>query len=146
MNTFICVYGQPEFVNVCFWFVPPSMRGKERSADYQDKLAKVSFCFQSLHLKHKHTFVFVVQPLYHLWFVCFVNNHEHHYFHAVYFLPLTVPIHFTLLLTGSSSHQGADDEKRYYDGWVPTFGKQGQLFPHGCGVSTGLPERHGFLS
>lgn len=78
--------------------------------------------------------------------MCFVKNHGHHYFHAVNFPPLTVPIHFTLLLTGSSSHQGADDEKRYFDGWVSTFGKQGQLFPHGCGVSTGLPERHGFLS
>uniref|UniRef100_A0A8B9KGZ0 Cysteine sulfinic acid decarboxylase n=1 Tax=Astyanax mexicanus TaxID=7994 RepID=A0A8B9KGZ0_ASTMX len=33
---------QPQFVNVCFWFIPPSLRGKENSADYQDKLAKVA--------------------------------------------------------------------------------------------------------
>lgn len=34
---------QPDFVNVCFWFIPPSMRGKEENADYWGKLAKVSF-------------------------------------------------------------------------------------------------------
>uniref|UniRef100_A0A8B9RDE3 Cysteine sulfinic acid decarboxylase n=1 Tax=Astyanax mexicanus TaxID=7994 RepID=A0A8B9RDE3_ASTMX len=33
---------EPQFVNVCFWFIPPSLRGKENSADYQDKLAKVA--------------------------------------------------------------------------------------------------------
>lgn len=33
---------QPEFVNVCFWFVPPSLRGKKGSPDYHEKLAKVS--------------------------------------------------------------------------------------------------------
>uniref|UniRef100_A0A3Q1FH04 Cysteine sulfinic acid decarboxylase n=1 Tax=Acanthochromis polyacanthus TaxID=80966 RepID=A0A3Q1FH04_9TELE len=32
----------PEFVNVCFWFIPPSLRGKEGNADYQDRLAKVA--------------------------------------------------------------------------------------------------------
>ncbi|XP_047427309.1 cysteine sulfinic acid decarboxylase isoform X2 [Mugil cephalus] len=32
----------PEFVNVCFWYIPPSLRGKEGSADYQDRLAKVA--------------------------------------------------------------------------------------------------------
>lgn len=38
----ICLCGQPEFVNVCFWFIPPSLRGKEGTEDYQEKLAKVS--------------------------------------------------------------------------------------------------------
>lgn len=32
---------QPEFVNVCFWFVPPSLRGKQGSPDYAERLAKV---------------------------------------------------------------------------------------------------------
>uniref|UniRef100_A0A8C1ULI4 Cysteine sulfinic acid decarboxylase n=1 Tax=Cyprinus carpio TaxID=7962 RepID=A0A8C1ULI4_CYPCA len=30
------------FVNVCFWFIPPSLRGKENSADYQESLSKVA--------------------------------------------------------------------------------------------------------
>nr|ALX34911.1 cysteine sulfinate decarboxylase [Paralichthys olivaceus] len=34
--------GQPEFVNVCFWYIPPSLRGKEGDSDYQDRLAKVA--------------------------------------------------------------------------------------------------------
>lgn len=34
---------QPEFVNVCFWFVPPSLRGKQESPDYSERLAKVGF-------------------------------------------------------------------------------------------------------
>lgn len=50
------------------------------------------------------------------------------------------------LVTGGSSHQRAHDEKRQHDGRIPTFRKQSQLFPHGCPVSTGFPERHGFLS
>ncbi|TSL61204.1 Cysteine sulfinic acid decarboxylase [Bagarius yarrelli] len=33
---------EPQFVNVCFWFVPPSLRGKENDTNYQDKLAKVA--------------------------------------------------------------------------------------------------------
>lgn len=32
---------QPEFVNVCFWFVPPSLRGKQDSPDYHERLSKV---------------------------------------------------------------------------------------------------------
>uniref|UniRef100_A0A9J7YE14 Cysteine sulfinic acid decarboxylase n=1 Tax=Cyprinus carpio carpio TaxID=630221 RepID=A0A9J7YE14_CYPCA len=30
------------FVNVCFWFIPPSLRGKENSPDYQERLSKVA--------------------------------------------------------------------------------------------------------
>uniref|UniRef100_A0A8C1I2U4 Cysteine sulfinic acid decarboxylase n=1 Tax=Cyprinus carpio carpio TaxID=630221 RepID=A0A8C1I2U4_CYPCA len=30
------------FVNVCFWFIPPSLRRKENSADYQESLSKVA--------------------------------------------------------------------------------------------------------
>ncbi|XP_051856660.1 cysteine sulfinic acid decarboxylase isoform X2 [Antechinus flavipes] len=33
---------EPEFVNVCFWYVPPSLRGQKDSADYCMKLAKVA--------------------------------------------------------------------------------------------------------
>ncbi|KAL6483516.1 hypothetical protein MHYP_G00083880 [Metynnis hypsauchen] len=33
---------EPQFVNVCFWFIPPSLRGKENSTGYQEKLAKVA--------------------------------------------------------------------------------------------------------
>lgn len=33
---------KPDFVNVCFWYVPPSLRGKEETAGYWDKLAKVA--------------------------------------------------------------------------------------------------------
>ncbi|XP_047187196.1 cysteine sulfinic acid decarboxylase isoform X4 [Scophthalmus maximus] len=33
---------EPEFVNVCFWYIPPSLRGKEGNADYQERLAKVA--------------------------------------------------------------------------------------------------------
>lgn len=33
---------KPQYVNVCFWFIPPSLRGKEKDAHYQDKLSKVA--------------------------------------------------------------------------------------------------------
>uniref|UniRef100_A0A4W2HS86 Cysteine sulfinic acid decarboxylase n=1 Tax=Bos indicus x Bos taurus TaxID=30522 RepID=A0A4W2HS86_BOBOX len=33
---------EPEFVNVCFWFVPPSLRGKKGSPDYSERLSKVA--------------------------------------------------------------------------------------------------------
>ncbi|XP_029422085.1 cysteine sulfinic acid decarboxylase isoform X2 [Nannospalax galili] len=33
---------EPEFVNVCFWFVPPSLRGKEKSPDYSERLSRVA--------------------------------------------------------------------------------------------------------
>ncbi|NXG52258.1 CSAD decarboxylase, partial [Psilopogon haemacephalus] len=32
---------EPEFINLCFWFVPPSLRGKEGSPDYWSRLGKV---------------------------------------------------------------------------------------------------------
>ncbi|XP_052605004.1 cysteine sulfinic acid decarboxylase isoform X1 [Peromyscus californicus insignis] len=32
---------EPEFVNVCFWFVPPSLRGKKESPDYSQRLSQV---------------------------------------------------------------------------------------------------------
>uniref|UniRef100_A0A8P0TER0 Cysteine sulfinic acid decarboxylase n=2 Tax=Canis lupus familiaris TaxID=9615 RepID=A0A8P0TER0_CANLF len=33
---------EPEFVNVCFWFVPPSLRGRQKCPDYSERLAKVA--------------------------------------------------------------------------------------------------------
>ncbi|NWS65283.1 CSAD decarboxylase, partial [Chunga burmeisteri] len=33
---------EPEFINLCFWFVPPSLRGREGSPDYWPKLGKVA--------------------------------------------------------------------------------------------------------
>uniref|UniRef100_A0A8D0KVC4 Cysteine sulfinic acid decarboxylase n=1 Tax=Strix occidentalis caurina TaxID=311401 RepID=A0A8D0KVC4_STROC len=33
---------EPEFINLCFWFVPPSLRGREGSPDYWPRLGKVS--------------------------------------------------------------------------------------------------------
>ncbi|KAM5289410.1 cysteine sulfinic acid decarboxylase isoform 1-T1 [Ctenodactylus gundi] len=33
---------EPEFVNVCFWFVPPSLRGKQDSPEYSQKLSRVA--------------------------------------------------------------------------------------------------------
>ncbi|NXX85958.1 CSAD decarboxylase, partial [Urocolius indicus] len=32
---------EPEFINLCFWFVPPSLRGREGSPDYWSRLEKV---------------------------------------------------------------------------------------------------------
>lgn len=52
---------------------------------------------------------------------------------------------YLCLFPGGSSHQRAHDEKRQHDGWIPTFGKQSQLFPLGCSVSAGFSERYGFL-
>lgn len=33
---------EPEFINLCFWFVPPSLRGREGSPDYWSRLGKVA--------------------------------------------------------------------------------------------------------
>ncbi|XP_058869032.1 cysteine sulfinic acid decarboxylase-like isoform X1 [Acipenser ruthenus] len=33
---------EPQFVNLCFWYVPPSLRGEEGSEGYQEKLSKVA--------------------------------------------------------------------------------------------------------
>ncbi|XP_051516159.1 cysteine sulfinic acid decarboxylase-like isoform X1 [Myxocyprinus asiaticus] len=41
-----------QFVNVCFWFIPPSLRGKENSADYQESLSKVAPVIKERMIKH----------------------------------------------------------------------------------------------
>lgn len=33
---------QPEFINLCFWYLPPSLRGQEGCSDYCEKLGKVA--------------------------------------------------------------------------------------------------------
>uniref|UniRef100_A0A8P4KNN3 Cysteine sulfinic acid decarboxylase n=1 Tax=Dicentrarchus labrax TaxID=13489 RepID=A0A8P4KNN3_DICLA len=52
----------PEYVNVCFWFIPPSMRGKEGNADYQDRLAKVAPVIKERMMK-QGTMMVGYQPL-----------------------------------------------------------------------------------
>uniref|UniRef100_A0A3P8S188 Cysteine sulfinic acid decarboxylase n=1 Tax=Amphiprion percula TaxID=161767 RepID=A0A3P8S188_AMPPE len=53
---------EPEFVNVCFWFIPPSLRGKEGNADYQDRLAKVAPTIKERMMK-QGTMMVGYQPL-----------------------------------------------------------------------------------
>ncbi|XP_072305991.1 cysteine sulfinic acid decarboxylase [Eucyclogobius newberryi] len=36
------ILNEPEFVNLCFWYIPPSLRGKELCEDYEKQLAKVA--------------------------------------------------------------------------------------------------------
>lgn len=38
---FKLVLDQPEFVNICFWYVPPSLRGSQQNSDYNEALHKV---------------------------------------------------------------------------------------------------------
>ncbi|NWW37793.1 CSAD decarboxylase, partial [Panurus biarmicus] len=33
---------EPEFINLCFWFIPPSLRGQDRSPEFWDRLGKVA--------------------------------------------------------------------------------------------------------
>uniref|UniRef100_A0A3B4WPE6 Cysteine sulfinic acid decarboxylase n=1 Tax=Seriola lalandi dorsalis TaxID=1841481 RepID=A0A3B4WPE6_SERLL len=54
--------GEPEFVNVCFWYIPPSLRGKEGTADYQDRLAKVAPVIKERMMK-QGTMMVGYQPL-----------------------------------------------------------------------------------
>lgn len=46
MISFHFLFPQPEFLNLCFWFIPPSLRGQESSLEFWDKLGKVSLEFQ----------------------------------------------------------------------------------------------------
>ncbi|XP_063064213.1 cysteine sulfinic acid decarboxylase [Engraulis encrasicolus] len=53
---------EPQFVNVCFWYIPPSLRGKENSPDYKEKLAKVPSTVKERMMKEGTTMV-GYQPL-----------------------------------------------------------------------------------
>ncbi|KAM6929359.1 cysteine sulfinic acid decarboxylase-like [Lycodopsis pacificus] len=68
---------EPEFVNVCFWFIPPSMRGKEGNADYQDRLAKVAPVIKERMIK-QGTMMVGYQPL----------GNKVNFFRVVVFSPL----------------------------------------------------------
>lgn len=39
---FELVLPEPECTNVCFWYVPPSLRGAQNEPDYQERLHKVA--------------------------------------------------------------------------------------------------------
>nr|ABX89951.1 aspartate 1-decarboxylase [Tribolium castaneum] len=39
---FEMVIAEPEYTNICFWYVPKSLRGRKDEADYKDKLHKVA--------------------------------------------------------------------------------------------------------
>ncbi|XP_076022626.1 cysteine sulfinic acid decarboxylase [Genypterus blacodes] len=56
------IVGEPEFVNLCFWFIPPSLRGKEGDADYQDRLGKVAPVIKERMMK-QGTMMVGYQPL-----------------------------------------------------------------------------------
>ncbi|XP_041953066.1 cysteine sulfinic acid decarboxylase [Alosa sapidissima] len=53
---------EPTFVNTCFWYIPPSLRGKENSADYQDRLSKVAPAIKEQMVK-EGTMMVGYQPL-----------------------------------------------------------------------------------
>jgi len=39
---FRIVYPEPECTNVCFWYIPPSLRGQEETKEWWEKLSKVA--------------------------------------------------------------------------------------------------------
>lgn len=53
---------EPEFVNTCFWYIPPSLREKENSADYKDRLSKVAPVIKERMVK-EGTMMMGYQPL-----------------------------------------------------------------------------------
>uniref|UniRef100_A0A4W6FKX1 Cysteine sulfinic acid decarboxylase n=1 Tax=Lates calcarifer TaxID=8187 RepID=A0A4W6FKX1_LATCA len=59
---FLCKFLITCFVNVCFWYIPPSLRGKEGNADYQDRLAKVAPVIKERMMK-QGTMMVGYQPL-----------------------------------------------------------------------------------
>ncbi|XP_012697185.2 cysteine sulfinic acid decarboxylase [Clupea harengus] len=53
---------KPQFVNTCFWYIPPSLRGKENSADYKDRLSQVAPAIKERMIK-QGTMMVGYQPL-----------------------------------------------------------------------------------
>lgn len=39
---FKMVMDEPECTNICFWYVPPSLRGCENDSDYKERLHKIA--------------------------------------------------------------------------------------------------------
>lgn len=99
---------QPEFINLCFWFIPPSLRGQDSSPEFWDKLGKVSPEFQ------------IPTPSPHQ------NSPPN---------PKKSPKIKTKILPkwcfplGGPSHQGKDDPEGLHDGGIPTPWIPGQLLP-----------------
>nr|XP_042901194.1 cysteine sulfinic acid decarboxylase-like [Parasteatoda tepidariorum] len=48
--------------NICFWYVPPSLRGKENEPDFWDKLSKIPPIIKS-RAKKEGTMIISYQPL-----------------------------------------------------------------------------------
>ncbi|GFV34918.1 cysteine sulfinic acid decarboxylase [Trichonephila clavipes] len=59
---FIPVLPEFECTNICFWYVPPSLRGKEKEPDFWDKIAKVAPAIKGLAVKDG-TMLISYQPL-----------------------------------------------------------------------------------
>ncbi|GFT23797.1 cysteine sulfinic acid decarboxylase [Nephila pilipes] len=59
---FIPVLSEFECTNICFWYVPPSLRGKEKEPDFWDKIAKVAPAIKGLAVKDG-TMLISYQPL-----------------------------------------------------------------------------------
>ncbi|XP_072261860.1 cysteine sulfinic acid decarboxylase isoform X2 [Pyxicephalus adspersus] len=53
---------EPEFVNVCFWYVPPSLRNQEDTLDFWEKLGKVAPIIKERMMK-KGSMMVGYQPL-----------------------------------------------------------------------------------
>ncbi|KAL2104245.1 hypothetical protein ACEWY4_001113 [Coilia grayii] len=53
---------EPQFVNTCFWYIPPSLRGKENTTDYKDRLSKVAPAIKERMMK-QGTIMVGYQPL-----------------------------------------------------------------------------------
>lgn len=139
-----CLCGQPEFVNVCFWFIPPSLRGKEGNADYQKKMANVSFCVPLVKLwLNIEASAFKISDSF------FYISHIFIWLNAAYLLKedilfWIIQIKYVLPI-GSSNNQGAYDETRHPDGRLPASWRHGQLFPRDCLFPTCFTQRHGLL-
>ncbi|XP_049779567.1 cysteine sulfinic acid decarboxylase [Schistocerca cancellata] len=59
---FRMVLNEPECTNICFWYIPPSLHGKENEADFKDKLHKVAPKIKERMMK-EGTMMITYQPL-----------------------------------------------------------------------------------
>lgn len=103
-------------MNVCFWFVPPSLRGKENDTDYQDKLAKVSPWRIPEYLFTQYVLLFDERIL-----------------------------NIISCPPGGTTDQGTHDETWLYDGGLSASGGSSQFFPHGHPFSPTATQRLGLL-
>ncbi|KAM8976286.1 cysteine sulfinic acid decarboxylase [Pelodytes ibericus] len=59
-----CLIMEPEFVNLCFWYVPPSLRDQDDSPDFWNRLGKVAPILKERMMK-KGSMMLGYQPLGH---------------------------------------------------------------------------------